>query len=149
MLEIQLEIVINNMENDKKSIHQGKNVKRLREAKGVKQEVIAMELDITQKAVSQLEKRQELDDEIIAVYARAVGIDEDFIRNMPDNSLPENSNYFYDYIQNKDVSTQNLTFNPLDKLAEVYSEKDQLYERIVELKNEKCALLEKFLTNQK
>ncbi len=149
MLEIQLEIVINNMENDKKSIHQGKNVKRLREAKGVKQEVIAMELDITQQAVSQLEKRQELDDVTIAAYAKALEINEDFIRNMTDNSLPENSNYFYDYIQNKDVSTQNLTFNPLDKLAEVYSEKDQLYERIVELKNEKCALLEKFLTNQK
>jgi hypothetical protein len=108
-----------------------------------------MELDITQQAVSQLEKRQELDDVTIAAYAKALEINEDFIRNMTDNSLPENSNYFYDYIQNKDVSTQNLTFNPLDKLAEVYSEKDQLYERIVELKNEKCALLEKFLTNQK
>ena len=78
---------MNNTENDKKSVHQGKNAKRLREAKGIKQEEIAMELEISQQAVSQLEKRQELDDEIIAVYTRVLGIDESFIRNMVDDSL--------------------------------------------------------------
>ncbi|WP_418892720.1 helix-turn-helix domain-containing protein [Limibacterium fermenti] len=136
---------MNNTENDKKSVHQGKNAKRLREAKGIKQEVIAMELNITQQAVSQLEKRRELDDETIALYAKVVGIDEQFIRNMTDDSL-EGSNYFYDHSsQNRDYSTQNLTFNPLDKVVELCSEKDQLYERMLSEKEKVNNYLEKAL----
>ena len=143
---------MNDTENNKKSVHQGKNAKRFREAKGIKQEAIAIELDITQQAVSQLEKRQELDDEAINVYARVVGIDEYFIRNMVDDSLLEGSTYFYDHssqIRSTQVNTQNLTFNPLDKLVELYSEKDQLYERIVQLEKEKNTLLENLLKEKK
>lgn len=143
---------MNDTENNKKSVHQGKNAKRFREAKGIKQEAIAIELDITQQAVSQLEKRQELDDEAINVYARVVGIDEYFIRNMVDDSLLEGSTYFYDHssqIRSTQVNTQNLTFNPLDKLVELYSEKDQLYERIVQLEKEKSTLLENLLKEKK
>ena len=139
---------MNNTENDKKSVHQGRNAKRLREAKGIKQEAIAIELKISQQAVSQLEKRQELDDETIAVYAKVLGIDEDFIRNMVDESLLEGSTYFYDHssqIRSTQVNTQNLTFNPLDKLVEVYSEKDKLYERIIELEKEKNDLMGQML----
>lgn len=139
---------MNNTENNKKSVHQGKNVKLFRETKGIKQEAIAIELNITQQAVSQLEKRRELDDETIAVYAKVVGIDEYFIRNMVDESLLEGSNYFYDQSsQNRDYSTQtqNLTFNPLDKLVEVYSEKDELYERMLLEKEKVNNYLEKAL----
>lgn len=141
---------MNDTENNKKIPHQGKNAKLFRETKGIKQEAIAIELDITQQAVSQLEKRQELDDEAIKVYARVVGIDEYFIRNMVDDSLLEGSTYFYDHsIQNKNVSTQTLTFNPLDKVVELCAEKDQLYERIVQLEKEKSTLLENLLKEKK
>ncbi len=93
---------------------------------------MTIELNITQQAVSQLEKRQELDDETIEAYARIVGgIDEYFIRNMPDNSLPEVTSNFFDQ------SSQILNFNPLDKLVELYSEKDQLYERMLELEKKR------------
>ena len=136
---------MNNTENDKKSVHQGRNAKRLRE-----EEAIAIDLEISQQAVSQLEKRQELDDATIAVYAKVLEIDESFIRNMVDESLLEGSTYFYDHsIQNKNVNTQSLTFNPLDKLVEVYSEKDQLYERIIELEKEKSALMEQMIKEKK
>ncbi|MEA5127368.1 MAG: helix-turn-helix transcriptional regulator [Proteiniphilum sp.] len=141
---------MNNTENNKKSAHQGKNAKLFRETRGIKQEAIAIELEISQQAVSQLEKRQELDDETIAVYARVVGIDEYFIRNMVDDSLPEGSNYFYD--QSSQISqhnTQTLNFNPLDKVMELCSEKDQLYERMLELEKEKSALLEQLLKEKK
>ena len=139
---------MNNTENDKKSVHHGKNVKLFRETKGIKQEEIAMELEISQQAVSQLEKRRELDDETIAVYAKVVGIDEYFIRNMVDESLLEGSTYFYDHssqIKSTQVNTQNLTFNPLDKLVEVYSEKDKLYERMILEKEKVNNYLEKAL----
>ncbi|WP_019540496.1 helix-turn-helix domain-containing protein [Proteiniphilum acetatigenes] len=134
---------MNNTENNKKDVHQGKNAKRLREAKGVKQDAIAMELGISQQAVSQLERRQELDDATIAAYAKVLEIDEVFIRNMPDDSLPEVAANFFDQ------SSQILNFNPLDKLMELYSEKDQLYERIVKLEKEKSALLRQSRKDQK
>ena len=137
---------MNDTENNKKSVHQGKNAKRFREAKGIKQEAIAIELDITQQAVSQLEKRQELDDEVIKVYAKIVGIDEYFIRNMVDDSLPEGSNYFFDQSsQISQLSSQVLNLNPLDKLMELYSEKDQLYERMLSEKEKVNNYLEKAL----
>lgn len=141
---------MNNTENNKKSVHHGKNVKLFRETRGIKQEEIAMELEISQQAVSQLEKRQELDDKTIAAYAKVLGIDEVFIRNMVDESLLEGSDYFYDHsIQNKNVSTQNLTFNPLDKVVELCAEKDKLYERMLELEKEKRVLVEQYLKDQK
>ena len=130
---------MNNTENNKKSVHQGNNAKLFRETKGIKQEAIAIELNITQQAVSQLEKRQELDDETIEAYARIVGIDEYFIRNMPDNSLPEVTSNFFDQ------SSQILNFNPLDKLVELYSEKDELYERMLLEKEKVNNYLEKAL----
>ena len=130
---------MNNTENNKKDVHQGKNAKRLREAKGVKQDAIAMELGISQQAVSQLERRQELDDATIAAYAKVLEIDEVFIRNMPDDSLPEVSANFFDQ------SSQILNFNPLDKLMELYSEKDQLYERMILEKEKVNNYLEKAL----
>jgi transcriptional regulator with XRE-family HTH domain len=130
---------MNNAEINKKSIHQGKNAKRFWEAKGIKQEVMAIELNITQQAVSQLEKRRELDDETIEVYARIVGIDEQFIRNMVDDSLQEGSSYFFDN------SSQILNFNPLDKVVELCSEKDQLYERMLLEKEKVNNYLEKAL----
>ena len=141
---------MNNTENDKKIPHQGRNAKLFRETRGIKQEAIAIELGISQQAVSQLEKRQELDDKTIAVYARVVRIDEYFIRNMVDESLLEGSTYFYDHsIQNKNVNTQSLTFNPLDKVVELCAEKDQLYERMLELEKEKSALVEQMIKEKK
>ncbi len=135
---------MNNTENDKKIVHQGRNAKLFRETRGIKQEAIAIELGISQQAVSQLEKRQQLDDVTIAAYAKVVEIDEYFIRNMVDESLLEGSTYFYDHssqIKSTQFSTQNLTFNPLDKVMELYSEKDKLYERIIELEKEKSTLM--------
>jgi transcriptional regulator with XRE-family HTH domain len=40
--------------------HHGQNIKRLREIMGVKQEAIAVELNITQQAMSKLEKKNKL-----------------------------------------------------------------------------------------
>lgn len=131
-----IEFIMNSTDNNKKVIHQGKNAKKFRETKGVKQETIAQELEITQQAISQLERRQELDDKTIEVYARIIGIDEFFIRNMPDDSLLENTSNFYDQ------SSQILNFNPLDKVMELCTDKDELYKQ-------NAVLQERFIENEK
>lgn len=120
-------------------IHQGKNAKKYREAKNVKQEVIAQELNISQQAVSNLEKRAELDDATIKVYSLVLGIDEVFIRNVADDySIETTSNFF-------DNSSQILNFNPLDKVVELFSDKDTLYERMLADKEKTSELLQKII----
>jgi transcriptional regulator with XRE-family HTH domain len=47
------------------AIHLGQNIKRLREVLGVKQDAIAAELNITQQAASNLEKKEQIGDEIL------------------------------------------------------------------------------------
>lgn len=120
-------------------IHHGKNAKKLREAVNIKQEVIAQELNITQQAVSNLEKRAELDDETIKVYARVLVINEIFIRNMADDSSPESTSNFFDQ------SSQILNFNPLDKVVELCADKDTLYERMLKDKDKISELLQKII----
>ena len=46
------------------TVHHGHNVKRLREILGIKQDIIAAEFCITQQAVSDLEKKAQLNDDI-------------------------------------------------------------------------------------
>lgn len=120
-------------------IHQGKNAKKYREAKNVKQEVIAQELNISQQAVSNLEKRAELDDATIKIYSHILDIDEIFIRNVADDCPIETTSNFFDN------SSQILNFNPIDKVVELFSDKDTLYERMLADKEKTSELLEKII----
>jgi transcriptional regulator with XRE-family HTH domain len=45
--------------------HHGRNVKRIREILGIKQEALAMDLGISQQAISSLEQREALDKDLL------------------------------------------------------------------------------------
>lgn len=47
-----------------KVVHEGRNVKRIREVLGIKQEALAMDLALSQQAISQLEQKETLDAEV-------------------------------------------------------------------------------------
>ena len=49
------------MESDSKTVHEGKNIKRIREILGIKQDALAIELGLSQQAISQLEQKETLD----------------------------------------------------------------------------------------
>ncbi len=82
-------------------IHQGRNVKRFREMRGLKQEGLAMELgeDWTQRRVSLLEGKEEIEPEILEQVARALklpveaftDLDEDSAFNIISNTFHNNS----------------------------------------------------------
>jgi transcriptional regulator with XRE-family HTH domain len=65
-------------------IHHGHNIKRLREILGVKQDMLATELHITQQAVSDLEKKVQLGDEILEKIAKVLKVPVDAIKNFND-----------------------------------------------------------------
>lgn len=123
--------------------HHGRNIKRLREMLGIKQEAIAIDLDITQQAVSELEQKEFIDDSTLKKVAKTLNVPIDAIKNMNDEATFNYINTFNDKVESSFLNNPiNCTFNPIDKIVELYNEKEALYERMLKEKDE---LLEKLL----
>ena len=67
--------------------HQGKNIKRYRDILGIKQETLALELNMTQQAVSKLEQKEEIDDETLNKVAEILKIPVEAIKNTTDEAV--------------------------------------------------------------
>lgn len=123
--------------------HHGRNIKRLREMLGIKQEAIAIDLDITQQSVSELEQKELIDDSTLKKVAKTLNVPIDAIKNMNDEATFNYINTFNDKVESSFLNNPiNCTFNPIDKIVELYNEKEALYERMLKEKDE---LLEKLL----
>jgi transcriptional regulator with XRE-family HTH domain len=126
-----------------KSVHEGRNVKRIREILGVKQETLAMELGLSQQAVSSLEQKEALDKEMLEKVAKALKIPSEAIKSFNDDvAINIISNTFNDNAVNMNYQ---CTINPLEKYIEAMEENKKLYERMLQTEREKNALLEKML----
>ncbi len=125
-----------------KKVHHGRNVKRLREMLGVKQDTLAVELNITQATMSKLEAKEEIEKDILQKIAQILKIPVEAIENYNDEgALNFVANTFNNHDNSSTISYQ-PTFNPIDKIVELYAEKEALYERMIQEKNE---LIEKLL----
>lgn len=123
--------------------HHGRNIKRLREMLGIKQEAIAIDLDITQQSVSELEQKEFIDDSTLKKVAKTLNVPIDAIKNMNDEATFNYINTFNDKVESSFLNNPiNCTFNPIDKIVELYNEKEALYERMLKEKDE---LLKKLL----
>ncbi|MBD8348983.1 helix-turn-helix domain-containing protein [Dysgonomonas sp. HGC4] len=137
-----------------KKKHQGRNVRRLRQALGIKQEVIASALNITQQAVSHYEQKQEIDDDTLVKIAQALNISVELIKELEEDpaTIYIENNTFEDGSQ---VGTVGLMgentniYNPIEKIIELSNEKAALYERLLQVEKEKIALLEELLKEKK
>lgn len=92
-------------------MHLGRNVSKLRELKGIKQEDFAKMLKITQQAVSKLENKKEIDDETIDKIAEKLGFTPDSIKEFNPDATVQSINQ-----QGGNV----ININPLDKIIELY-----------------------------
>jgi len=133
-------------------VHQGRNVKRIREFFGVKQENFAKLLgpDWTQKRISGLEDKETIEPELVEQVAKALNVSIEAITNMTDERATQffNTNNFYDHSQGGNFGNNNnntLNFNPLEKVMELVSKNEALYEQLLKVEREKNALLERFL----
>jgi transcriptional regulator with XRE-family HTH domain len=134
-----------------RTIHHGRNIKRIREIQGIKQEALAIELgnDWNQKKISLLESKEVVDDEILGEVAKALKVPVDAIKNFDEqtavnfvaNTFTDNATFYgYNYYP---------TFNPLEKLIQAYEENKKLYERLLQTEREKLELLERMLNERK
>ena len=107
---------------------------------------LAQALGTNQQAISIIENSETIDDDKLAEVAKALGVTVEAIKNFSDEAA---INYFNSFTD-KSVGTFNnhCTFNPLDKLVEVYEENKKLYERLLEAEKEKNAYLEKLLNEK-
>jgi len=122
-------------------VHHGRNIKRLREMLGVKQEYMASELNLTQQSISKLEQKEVIEDEMLEKVAKTMGVPVDAIKNLSDDAANNYINTFYDNKGNGFIAN-NYTFNPIDKVVE-------LYERLLTAEKDKVAMLEKLLEGRK
>ncbi len=68
------------------SVHLGRNIKRLREMLGLKQEALALEMgdEWTQKKISMLEQKETIDDSLLEEVAKALKMPAEAIKNFDD-----------------------------------------------------------------
>ena len=121
-------------------IHEGRNLKRIREILGKKQDAIAIELgdDWTQKKISLLESKEVIESEILEQVSKVLGVTPDAIKNFNEEAA---INIIGNTVNNHDnaaIVNYYPSFNPVDKVME-------LYERMLKSEKEKNELLEKLL----
>lgn len=114
-----------------KTIHEGRNVKRIREMLGIKQDALAIDLGLSQQAISALEQKEALDKDMLEKIAGVLKVPVEAIKNFDEEKA---INIFSNSYHDNSASVYN-NFNPIEKVIELYErmlkEKDEI---IAELK---------------
>ena len=124
--------------------HIGRKISRIRELRDMKQEALALALGTNQQAISIMENSETIDDAKLEEVAKALGVSVEGIKNFSDEAV-------LNIISSHDDSTLNNTiniqpsFNPLDKVVELYEEQIKLYERLIQAEKDKVEYLEKII----
>lgn len=129
--------------------HIGRNISRIRELREMKQEALAMAIGVSQQTISTIENSETVDEEKLQKIAEALGVSAEAIKSFSEESMINYFNTFND----TDFSNSNgafghnnqCSFNPLDKVVELFEEKEKLYERLLQAEKDKVAYLEKLL----
>ena len=125
-----------------KTVHEGRNVKRIREILGIKQEALALDLGISQQAISALEQKEALDKDMLDKVATALKVSPEAIKSFnEENTINIFSNTYHD--NSSILGTYN--FNPLEKYVEQVEENKRLYEELLKSEREKVQLLERMM----
>ncbi|KQM35784.1 helix-turn-helix domain-containing protein [Chryseobacterium sp. Leaf201] len=129
--------------------HIGRNIARIREMRGMKQETLAEILGVSQQKISLFENAEALEDTKLEPIAKALEISVEALKNFSEDA-------FFNIISNTFNTNDNgiailrteiyqPTFNPLDKLLESYEENRKLYERLLETEKEKSRVIEELV----
>ena len=117
-----------------KTIHEGRNVKRIREMLGIKQDALAIELgdDWNQKKISLLEQKETIEPTILDEVAKALKVPVDAIKNFDEDRVTYNISNLYHIHDNefkihdnemKDSASGSFNaqqFNESEKIIELY-----------------------------
>ncbi|HIX53492.1 MAG TPA: helix-turn-helix domain-containing protein, partial [Candidatus Sphingobacterium stercoripullorum] len=111
--------------------HIGRKISRIRELRGMKQGVLAIELGVSQQTISNIENSATIEADLLAQVAKILGVTPEGIENFNEEAV-------FNIINNtfQDSSTNNNNYmcsiDPIDKIIE-------LYERLLEAEKSKVA----------
>lgn len=141
------------MESTVKRNSQGANVRRWREWRNMNQDVLADEIGVSQATLSAYEKKEQLEPEVLEKIAKALDIPVEAITeleqgtsiniisgNWSDNACASNT---------MNAVNNNPTFNPMDKIVELYNERIALYERMLKEKESVIELLQEVVKEKR
>jgi len=102
--------------------HIGRNISRIRELREMKQEALAIAIGVSQQSVSNIEGSETVDEERLEKIAEVLGVSAESIKNFSDEAVLNNiqNNYEGSIINDGPTVNHNCTFNPLDKVVELY-----------------------------
>lgn len=126
-----------------KTIHQGRNIKRFREMLGIKQEGLALELgeDWNQRKISLLEQKEVVEQELLEQVAKVLKVPVEAIKNFDEEAainIVSNTVNNHDNASGNSLFSYYPTFNPIDKIVE-------LYDALLKSEKEKIELMQKIL----
>jgi transcriptional regulator with XRE-family HTH domain len=124
-----------------KSVHEGRNIKRIREILGVKQDALASSLGFNQQKVSLLEQKETIEPDILKEIAEALNVPVEAIKNFSD----ELANNFFNTFNDQSNFNYQCNFNPLEKYIEAMEENKKLYERLLQSEKEKIEILQRLI----
>lgn len=124
--------------------HMGRKIGRMREMLGIKQDVVADKLGVSQQTVSKIEQSDQVDDAMLEKMANALGVSSDSIKNFNEEAI---FNQINNTLNDSSTLSQNYqcTFNPIEKWVEAMEENKKLYEELLKSEREKVAMLQKLL----
>ena len=128
-------------------VHIGRKISRIREIRGIKQDFLAGELGVSQQTISKIEQSEEIDDAMLEKIADVLGVSADAIKNFSEEAVFNIiSNTFHNTSSDNSTliaSALNYqpTFNTIEKIVELYDEKIALLERLLKSEQEKVEIL--------
>jgi transcriptional regulator with XRE-family HTH domain len=130
-----------------KTIHHGRNIKRFREMLGIKQDALAIDLGLTQQAISNLEQKEVIDDKILSQVASILKVPEEAIRNFDEEkAINFISSTFNDHAA---LIINNMQIHPMEMIVSLHKEKISLYERMLKEKDDMINRMERLLEGGK
>lgn len=120
--------------------HIGRNISRIRELRGMKQEALAVAIGVSQQTISNIEGSENIEEILLEKVSEALNVSPEGIKQFSEETV-------FNIINNtfKDSSSNNNNYlcsiNPLDKILE-------LYERLLKAEKEKIEYLEKLLKDK-
>lgn len=139
---------------EKGNVHQGRNVSRLRQSKGMKQAALAASMGVTQQAISQLEQKKVIDREMLIKVAELLNVPVEVLENMEEEAAIVyyiENNTIESVVGNAGIAGENTYNNnsPFDEIKRLYDEKEELYKAQLKDKQAEIDFLKKLLEGRK
>ncbi len=117
---------------------------------GIKQEVLAFDLDISQQKISQLEQKEIIENDLLQKISEVMKIPVEAFQNFDEEQAINliSNNASFENCQQPAFFNNQPNFNPIDKVIELYDEKIALYERLLKEKDDMMARFEKLVQDK-